>query len=272
MARQLRRAAVCLNCGQPVDGNFCAECGQENTDYRVSLRRLLGDAFDELFQLESRLWRSLWLLFRLPGLLTCEYVAGRRVRYTTPLRLYLIASVGYFFLAGVRPPHAVIKADAGDATALQREIAQTPAGWRRNLLEQAAAAERDPKAAAARARAAVVEWVPRVMALLVPIFGLLTFAFFRRRRFYVEHLVFALHVHAVAFLLLAVGELADMRWVGRAITIALLVWTFVAARRVFDERWRHIAWKLPIVGLLYACLLGAGIAAALVFGGSLLVL
>ena len=31
--------------------------------------RLLGDLFEELFQLESRLWRSLWTLFRRPGLL-----------------------------------------------------------------------------------------------------------------------------------------------------------------------------------------------------------
>ncbi|MCU1279774.1 MAG: hypothetical protein JWM53_3320, partial [bacterium] len=100
MSRQLRPSPSCLNCGHAVASRFCSECGQENTDYHVSIGRLVADLFEELFQLESRLWRSLWLLFRKPGLLTREYNAGRRVSYTTPLRLYLIASVVYFFFGG----------------------------------------------------------------------------------------------------------------------------------------------------------------------------
>src|ERR1700749_2495562 len=91
----------CLNCETPGVDKFCAHCGQENTDYRVSLKRLLGDLFEELFQLETRLWRSLYDLLRHPGRLTLDYNAGRRVRYTSPLRLYLIASVAYFFVSSV---------------------------------------------------------------------------------------------------------------------------------------------------------------------------
>ena len=46
--RQLRRSTVCLNCGTALVGNFCSECGQENTDYRVSLGRLLRDLAEEI--------------------------------------------------------------------------------------------------------------------------------------------------------------------------------------------------------------------------------
>ncbi|MCU1279931.1 MAG: hypothetical protein JWM53_3477, partial [bacterium] len=70
MSRQLRPSPSCLNCGHAVTSRFCSECGQENTDSHVSIGRLVADLFEELFQLESRLWRSLWLLFRKPGLLT----------------------------------------------------------------------------------------------------------------------------------------------------------------------------------------------------------
>ena len=64
--RQLRRSTVCLNCGTALAGNFCSECGQENTDYRVSLGRLLRDLAEEVLNVESRLWRSLWHLVRYP--------------------------------------------------------------------------------------------------------------------------------------------------------------------------------------------------------------
>src|SRR5258708_33618024 len=104
MTRQLRPSPQCLNCGHEVQSRYCSECGQENTTYKVSLGGLLGDLFDELFQLESRLWRSLWHLVRYPGRLTREYNAGRRVRYTSPLRLYLLSSFLYFFTATVLPP------------------------------------------------------------------------------------------------------------------------------------------------------------------------
>jgi hypothetical protein len=273
MSRQLRPSPSCLNCAAAVTTRFCPECGQENTDYRVSLGRLLGDLVEELFQLESRLWRTLWLLFRRPGLLTREYSAGRRVRYTTPLRLYLVASVVYFFVAGLHQSKAnSVKVDAGSAAELQQEIAKTKPGLKRELLERLAVAQKDPKSFAERAQQAVYEWVPRMMALLVPLYGLLTFVFFRRcKRFYVEHLVFALHLHAVAFLLFTVGEVGRNYFGGGMAFLAVMVWTFVAARRVFEESWARVAWKLPLVCLLYGLFLSLGIAAAFVIGGSILV-
>ena len=272
MTRQLRPSEKCLNCGVAVATRFCPECGQENTSYRVSLGRLLGDLVEELFQLESRLWRTLWLLFRRPGLLTCEYSAGRRVAYTTPLRLYLLASVAYFFVAGLAPHGSdAITIGSGDATELQQQIAHTPAGWQRNLLEHVARAQRDPKAMAAAARAALATWVPRLMAILVPLFALVTFAFFRRcQRYYVEHLVFALHLHAVAFLWLALGESARDHFGGAVAFFAVVAWSFFGARRVFGDSWWRLAWKLPLVGMLYAIALGIGISGVFLVGGGLL--
>lgn len=92
-----RKTERCLNCDEPAPGAYCASCGQRNADYRVSLRELLGDVLDGLFQLDSRITRTFVpFLFR-PGFLTREYCAGRRTRYTSPLRVYLLLSVVYFF-------------------------------------------------------------------------------------------------------------------------------------------------------------------------------
>src|SRR5437868_2388269 len=156
MSRELRRAAVCRNCNAEVTGNFCSACGQENTDYRVSLRRLVGDLVDEVFQLESRLWRTLWTLFRHPGRLTREYNAGRRVRYTTPLRLYMLASLAYFLVASVVPSKELtvdlngVPEVKGDSRELSDRVAKA-------MDRRIKAVQKDPHAAAARSERALEE-------------------------------------------------------------------------------------------------------------------
>jgi hypothetical protein len=269
MPRQLRRAAACLNCGATVDANFCSSCGQENTDYRVSLRRLLGDLVDEVFQLESRLWRSLWTLFRHPGRLTVEYAAGHRVRYTTPLRLYLLASVAYFFVASITPRAQIPKSALGDFKA-KVTIDATDSPAQRELgrkLQQRIDGLRDnPQAAFDRMFAALLEWSPRLMALLLPFFALLTFAFFRRPRLYfVEHLVFALHMHAATFVLWTVTNLVRDT-PGIIVSVGSIVWFLVAARTVFRQSRARIAWKAPLIALVYFTVVGIGIAGIMIFG------
>ncbi|HEX9104694.1 MAG TPA: DUF3667 domain-containing protein, partial [Polyangia bacterium] len=236
MSRQLRPSEHCLNCGTQVATRFCAACGQENTNYRVSLARLLGDLFEELFQLESRLWRTLWMLFRHPGALTREYNAGRRVRYTTPLRLYLTASVAYFFIAAVVPPRV------GDARQVRVQLSEhdvdidelpPPKNWvDQRIRERLGVIKKlDPKEVSARARALLVNNTPKVMAVLLPLFALLLMMFFWGH-FYVEHLVFALHVHAFAFFSGALAELTRSDTVENLVWLGVLVWTFIALRAV----------------------------------------
>lgn len=270
MTRQLRPSPSCLNCGAQVATRFCSECGQENTDYRVSLGRLLGDLFEELFQLESRLWRTLWTLVRRPGLLTLEYNAGRRVRYTTPLRLYLVCSVVYFFVGSVMPRERIrdkVKFDMGDAAQLEQAEKKVESPLVKRILERVRAVQKDPAAATRRAQQAVVDYAPKIAAVLVPLLAFMTWIFFRRQKlFFVEHLVFALHTHATAFLLLLVGELLRFDVVGVAMFAATVVLTFMAMRRVFGQsRWSTL-WKSAVIGTVYLLFLGAGTGLAAVVG------
>lgn len=270
MTRQLRPSPSCLNCGAQVATRFCPECGQENTNYRVSLGRLLGDLFEELFQLESRLWRTLWTLVRKPGLLTLEYNAGRRVRYTTPLRLYLVCSVVYFFVGSVMPRERIrdnVKFDMGDAAQLEQAEKKVESPLVKRILERVRAVQKDPAAATRRAQQAVVDYAPKIAAVLVPLLAFMTWIFFRRQKlFFVEHLVFALHTHATAFLLLLVGELLRFDVVGVATFVATVVLTFMAMRRVFGQsRWSTL-WKSAVVGTVYLVFLGAGTGLAAVVG------
>ncbi|MEL7309952.1 MAG: DUF4286 family protein [Pseudomonadota bacterium] len=93
-----QETTACLNCGVTLDGQYCWNCGQRNRDRVITLREVLKDGFDELFDWDSRLWRSFRPLLLKPGFLTSEYLRGRRVRYVPPFRTYLVLSFLFFLI------------------------------------------------------------------------------------------------------------------------------------------------------------------------------
>ena len=111
------RPAACLNCGTPLSGAFCAACGQRDVPAYPTVRELAKDAFSELSGWDGRFAVTLRRLIGRPGMLTREFLEGRRARYVSPLRLYLVASVAYFVVASaapdVDPPSRDVIADRG---------------------------------------------------------------------------------------------------------------------------------------------------------------
>ena len=93
----------CLNCGAHLRGQYCGTCGQRGSSRLISLWELLRDAFGDLLELDSRLWRTLVPLVIKPGKLTHDYLQGRRVRYMPPFRMYLVLSLLFFLVAFFDP-------------------------------------------------------------------------------------------------------------------------------------------------------------------------
>jgi hypothetical protein len=58
---------------------------------------ILGDFVDTVLNIDSRVIRTIGPLLVRPGYLSLEYFAGRRVRYVTPMRLFLFMSLVAFF-------------------------------------------------------------------------------------------------------------------------------------------------------------------------------
>ena len=100
-------ATTCLNCGAVLPGRFCPDCGQRDQPLRQPAHRFVTESVSEYFGVDGRLWRSLGLLLFRPGALTVAYLDGRRTRYLRPLRLYLTATVLFFFLVSLQDPFAV---------------------------------------------------------------------------------------------------------------------------------------------------------------------
>ena len=93
----------CLNCGSQLGGQYCGTCGQRSRNRLISLWELISDAFGDLLEIDSRLWQTLIPLVRRPGLLTHDYLQGRRARYMPPFRMYLVLSLLFFVVAFFDP-------------------------------------------------------------------------------------------------------------------------------------------------------------------------
>lgn len=125
----LRR--YCANCGAELHGPFCHACGQpEKTPIR-DLLSLTSDAAGYVFDLDSRLLRTLGLLFFRPGRLTEQYLSGKRVSFVKPLRMYLVVSFLMFIAIGIGTQSSEqspiqFKLSDPDSGSVQAEGAQTP--------------------------------------------------------------------------------------------------------------------------------------------------
>src|SRR5439155_814654 len=97
--RKMQRPPLthCENCGAQLRGHWCAQCGQPAIDYRRSFRHVIADLLDEFLNWDSKFFATIALLIFKPWRLTNEFLAGKRVRYANPLRLYLLASILFFF-------------------------------------------------------------------------------------------------------------------------------------------------------------------------------
>src|SRR3984893_2536736 len=95
--RQIPPFSHCENVGAELLVHWCSQCGQPAVDYRRSFRHVIVDVLDSFLNWDSKFFATIGLLIVKPWRLTNEFLAGRRVRYVNPLRLYLLASVLFFF-------------------------------------------------------------------------------------------------------------------------------------------------------------------------------
>ncbi|MEO7325192.1 MAG: DUF3667 domain-containing protein, partial [Dokdonella sp.] len=109
-----KRGKTCANCGAPMHGPFCYACGQPEKGMIRHLASVMADVADTVFNIDSRVFRSIGPLYFRPGYLTDEYFAGRRTRYVTPFRLFFFLCVVSFFAIQASVNFDGLQLDLGD--------------------------------------------------------------------------------------------------------------------------------------------------------------
>jgi hypothetical protein len=225
----------CDNCGASVAGRYCGSCGQRLEPPVHSLWHFMALAAEDVTHADSRVWRTLWALLFRPGFLTREFLDGRRARYLPPVRLYLVVSVVFFLVVAWHHQPQVVQLSTSDK-GVPKAVHLVPLSAPDAIPSSGAAAGESPAARAQREcqmidisgtlgtrltpllrteclriradngrslATAFMHNLPHAMFLFLPLFGALMMLFYwHPRRYYVEHLLFLVHNHAFAFVLL----------------------------------------------------------------------
>jgi hypothetical protein len=295
--------ARCKNCDAVLMGRFCVTCSQAADVHVPSTLELLHELLEGLTHSDSRLWRTLTFLWFKPGRLTQEFVAGRRVAYLPPFRLYLILSIIFFLIASfMHTSGEVIKFDNGTTTitapGAPAPRATTPAAAARDQPSIRSCDDVDSLTFKQHS-----EWKPRIkhaceaivrdngenllhvaiatmskaMFIFLPLVAFLHMLLYWRPRYrYAEHLLFFIHLHAfyfsVAIVMISAINAAHTwprlsgvsDFLETVLGWCMPIYTVIAMRRVFQRSWAGTLFKAVVLFFVYS------IVFALTVGGVLL--
>jgi hypothetical protein len=301
-AAQAPPGHACRNCGTALTGPYCSECGQRHHDHPVhSLWHFMQEAAEDMTHADSHVWQTLSALMLRPGLLTREFLAGRRARYLSPVRLYLVVSVLFFVIAGLDARLFTPTAAVATPAALSRP-ALTAAAGRRVAAGKVSTNHDTCSILDAQLRGGggwLAGFAPRVrhgcraltanrgierfqlawehnaeraMFLFLPLLALMMKPLYRHpRRYYVEHLLFFVHNHALLFVVLGLRIVLSMITtssavlgpVDLALSLYVLMYLYVSMRRMYGESARRTFFKMTLLGFGYLCI--GGIVASATF-------
>ena len=271
-ASALPAVRCCLNCGAVLTGRYCANCSQAADVHVPSTRELIHEALEGVTHSDSRLWRTLYLLWFKPGRLTQEFVAGRRAAYLPPFRLYLVVSVIFFLIASVSHPGGdFARFDDGitKSGAVQSECA--------GLHFTAFGGDLGPRVehacnAIARDNGANLLHVavgasPKAMFIFLPLVAFLhMLMYWRPRHRYAVHLLFFLYLHAFFFSVMTLlvlspdtsriwPRLNPLQSLAPLLLWSLPLYTVVAMKRVFGRSWAGTLVKAAALFVVYMAVL-----------------
>ncbi len=194
------RVEICVTCGRPMAGHFCAECGERAPhEHSYSLRHFFEEALENLAHLDGRVVRSFRALLTAPGRLPSDFLRGRRKPYMGPVHMFLVANLIFFILqpfSGFVPFTTPLNIQTREFVWSGLADRMVSARLESRSTTRDAYRHRFDETAHLQGKTLVI--------IMVPLFALAAWAMYRRARpFYVEHLVFSFY--AFAFLLLWMG-------------------------------------------------------------------
>jgi hypothetical protein len=285
----------CKNCDAVLLGRFCVNCSQAANVHVPTTMELLHELLEGITHSDSRLWRTLTTLWFKPGKLTQEFVAGRRVAYLPPFRLYLVLSIIFFLMlsfihtsgefvnfdnalkparppASAAAPAAKLISSCADVNFITFSSHPT---WNPRIRHACEAIVRDNGENWLHLAVATLS---KAMFIFLPLIAFLNMLMYWRPRYrYAEHLLFFVHLHAfyfsVAIVMFSLINAADA-WpklggvAGFLETIlgwTVPVYTVLGMRTVFRRSWLGTLFKGVMLYFVYMIVFGLTVAGAVVY-------
>ena len=91
----------CLNCQNEFQGDYCPHCGQSAATRRFTIKNAFSSTLEVWGMGNRSLPRTLWHLFRRPGIMIGEYIDGKRIPFFPPVKMLFVLCVFYALLQPV---------------------------------------------------------------------------------------------------------------------------------------------------------------------------
>jgi hypothetical protein len=89
---------TCKSCSNQFSGSFCNVCGEKVlTPADKSFKTILNSVMLTITFADSKFIRTLWQVLRRPGTVARDFAAGKRVRNISPMSLFFVLNLIYFF-------------------------------------------------------------------------------------------------------------------------------------------------------------------------------
>lgn len=260
---------ICPNCETSFDDSFkyCPNCGQANRKLSLNFKYFVSEFLTGMFNLDSKIFRTLKLLFFKPGKLSKEFIEGRRNSYIPPVRLYLIGSLIYFTVSSFFSDPIQFTNDinsSADSTtsiitlnnldSLQHILAEEDTlkvaeGSGKKLLQDPSGESRlkkiSTKEGQKKFKDKIMGNLPIGMFFLVPITALLFFLLFGKNSFYIEHLIFVIHLQTLFYLIFTLLNLLEI-FINADVMEAITAVIFLSVLIIWVKKYYTLKWLKTI--------------------------
>ncbi|TQV70992.1 DUF3667 domain-containing protein [Aliikangiella marina] len=232
----------CPSCGNQFNGKFCDACGEQKLDAEQrSLLVLVSHLVEELTSVDGKLFKTIKYFFIKPGFLCREFRRGARKPYLSPITLFFIFNLIYFFSAPLSDfnlslkeqylqPHAALIVPTIEAYLVDHQISEEEL------------AEKYNKVSPTIAKSTVIISIP-FLAFLVWLINI------DRRYFAQDHFIFSLNIYSFILIwptllklisnsldwLLSVAIFSDhyFYW----LQAGLLIYLWLSQKNFYETQW-----------------------------------
>lgn len=268
--------SACRNCETQLMARYCHKCGQDS--YAGSERtvgEILYNTMDTVFAWDNKIFNTLKYLVFYPGKLTKDFFNGKVVQYVYPAKMFWFITVLFFAVInlsdkiddGLSDDNDIetnvdfntsqetiagsIQQDARDKK-MEKEVTDSSVGKKRTNKAPHEKVE-------LKFKQDFVSYVPYIMFLLIPFFAFLLFIlFYKKKKYYASHMIFALHFHSFVFLLLTIlifiKDYTPDSW-EKTIWIIMfflpVLYFAIALYVAYRPSIPKLLWKIPLVMFVY---------------------
>ena len=253
-------SSTCKNCGQPLTGKYCSQCGQkafEEMDKRFI--HLIDEGVHFTTHLDGSFFTTLKTFFTRPGKYSADYCAGIRKKYFKPISFFLVLVILYLLFPlfrGLNMKFSTYLSPHYNYAWYGKPAAQKKMKTH-HLTEQQLGEKYDKKSPA---------FAKFSLLLLIPLSAVvIALLFYTSRRYFYDHFILSIEIVCFyifsQFLFLPLAALltvslnpqleymfGDNSWIWIFFYILLLLYVIMAFRRFYQQPY----WLSIIKGLAFS--------------------